>query len=301
LNETPFIVSNRRVLPRFLLALILLISAGALHTVAAETLTEKTLREIVERQKQLLARAEREGEHLDEPHFISESKAIVASYDILIQKSPDFAPAYVAYGVFLGKIDMNREAVAMLLKANKLDPTVPLVKNQLAKHLAEDGKPLDALPYLTAAIDLAPEEPLYHLHFGKLLLEAREEFIRSGEWNRAALERAMLAAFQRAAELVPDDFAYAYQHAKAYYGLDPARWEEALGVWQALEPRAASAGMRQLVKLHQANVLAKLGRFVDARALLDQVTGAELTEDKQQVLAAIAAGEAAAQEAAAKK
>ena len=293
MNETPFPVSNRRVTRR-LLPLIFLLSLLGLAPVQAETLAEKSLREVVERQKQLFARAEKEGDELDEGRFMAEAKNLAASYDILIQKNPDFTAAYVAYGVFLGKIDMNKQAVAMLLKANKLDPNIALVKNQLAKHLAEDGKPLDALPYLMSAIDLEPKEPLYHLHLAKLLMEGRDEFIRSGEWKREALEKAMLDAYRRAADLAAGDFAYAYQHAKAYYELDPPRWEEALGVWQTLEQRAATAGTRQLVRLHQANILVKLDRPVDARALLDQVTDLQLTAEKQQVLDALAAKEKAA-------
>lgn len=287
-------MSNCRVALFRLVVLLALLPVLGLTARAAETLTERTLKEIVERQKQLFAWAEKEGDQLDEPRFTAEAKAIAASYDILIQKNPDFATAYAAYGLFLGKIDMNKAAVAMLLKANKLDPNLALVKNQLAKHLAEDGKPLDALPYLMAAIDLEPKEPLYHLHFAKLLMEGRDEFIRSGEWKRDALEKAMLDAYRRAADLAAGDFAYAYQHAKAYYELDPPRWEEALGVWQTLEQRAATAGPRQLVRLHQANILAKLDRVVDARAVLDQVTDLQLTAEKQQVLDAIAAKEKAA-------
>ncbi|MBA4136854.1 MAG: hypothetical protein C0518_06010 [Opitutus sp.] len=299
MNETLPIVSNCRVALRILFLLTFL-PVLALSAFGAETLAEKSLREIVERQKQLFARAEAEGEQLDDARFAADAKNIAASYDIFIQKNPDFAAAYAAYGVFLGKIDMNKEAVAMLLKANKLDPNLALVKNQLAKHLAEDGKPLDALPYLISAIDLEPKEPLYHLHFAKLLLEGREEFIRSGEWNRVALEKAMLDAFQRAADLAAGDFSYAYQHAKAYYELDPPRWQDALGVWQTLEQRAGTAATRQLVKLHQANVLVQLGRVVDARAVLDQVTDLQLTAEKQQVLDSITAKEAG-KEAAAKR
>lgn len=177
----------------------------------------------------------------------------------------------------------------MLLKANKLDPNIPVVKNQLGKHLAEDGKPLDALPYFMSAMDLAPNEPLYHLNFARLLMEAREDFISSGEWKREALEKAMLDAFQRAADLAPGDFAFAYQHAKAYYELDPPRWEDALRVWQTLEQRAPTTAARQLVKLQQANLLVKLDRLVDAQALLDQVTDLQLTAEKQPVLDALAA------------
>lgn len=281
-------MSNRRVSHRFLFAAVLLL-AGVLNSSAAETLAERSLKEVVERQKQLFDRAEKEGEQLDEARFAGEAKAIASSYDILIQKNPDFAPAYVAYGLFLGKIDMTKAAVAMLLKANKLDPNIPLVKNQLAKHLAEDGKPLEALPYLTAAIDLAPNEPLYHFHLGQLLLAAREDFLHEGGWTRAALDKSMLEAFQRAADLSPADLSLAYQHAKAYYEIDPPRWEEALAVWEKVGARATTETLRQLVKLQRANILVKLDRRGEARALLDQVTDLQLTGEKQRLLEALSA------------
>lgn len=287
MNDSRRAVSNARVSHRFF-ALCVLLAVCVVPSFAAETLAEKTLKEIVERQKQLFARAEKEGEQLDEARFAAEAKALAGSYDVFIQKNPDFAPGYVAYGVFLGKIDMTKAAVAMLLKANKLDPNIPLVKNQLAKHLAEDGKPLEALPYLTSAIDLAPNEPLYHFHLGQLLLEAREDFLREGGWTRAALDKSMLEAFQRAADLAPADLSLAYQHAKAYYEIEPPRWEEALAVWEKLGGRATSETMRQLVKLQRANILVKLSRGDEARAVLDQVTDLKLTDEKQKVLDAIA-------------
>lgn len=288
LNDSRRAVSNARVSHRFL-ALCALLIVCVVPSFAAETLAEKTLKEIVERQKQLFAQAEKEGDQLDEARFAAEAKALAGSYDVFIQKNPDFAPGYVAYGVFLGKIDMTKAAVAMLLKANKLDANIPLVKNQLAKHLAEDGKPLEALPYLTAAIDLAPNEPLYHYHLGQLLLEAREDFLREGGWSRAALDKSMLEAFQRAADLSPADLSLAYQHAKAYYEIEPPRWDEALAVWEKLGGRATTESLRQLVKLQRANILAKLGRGAEARALLDQVTDLKLTDEKQKVIDAIAA------------
>ncbi|HLP25435.1 MAG TPA: hypothetical protein VK477_07150, partial [Acidobacteriota bacterium] len=288
LNDSAPAVSNARVSHRFFV-LCALLAVCVVPSFAAETLAEKTLKEIVDRQKQLFARAEKEGEQLDEARFAAEAKALAGSYDVFIQKNPDFAPGYVAYGVFLGKIDMAKAAVAMLLKANKLDPNIALVKNQLAKHLAEDGKPLEALPYLTSAIDLAPDEPLYHYHLGQLLLEAREDFLREGGWTRAALDKSMLEAFQRAADLSPADLSLAYQHAKAYYEIEPPRWDEALAAWEKLGGRANTESMRQLVKLQRANILVKLGRGNEAHALLDQVTDLKLTDEKQKVLDAIAA------------
>jgi predicted negative regulator of RcsB-dependent stress response len=99
----------------------------------------------------------------------------------------------------------------------------------------------------------------------------------------------MLGAFARAAELSPGDRSLAFAHAKAYYEIDPPRWEEALGVWEQIGAHAGTERVRQLVKLHRANVLVKLGRRDEARALLDQVTDLDMTAEKQKVLDALAA------------
>jgi tetratricopeptide (TPR) repeat protein len=266
-------------LPCAVLALLLVASPGL-----AETLAEKNLKDIVARQKNILARAEAEKDHLDEAWLRGELQGIVSSYDVLIQKSPEFAAAYVAYGQLLGRVGMNREAATMFLKANQLDPAIPLVKNELARLLAEDGKIADAVPWLMAAIDLAPTEPLYHYHLGKMLTEGRNDLITTGQFTRAALDKAMLEAFRRGAELAPDNFPYAYRHAEAYYDLETPPWDEALKLWGALEQRAKPGLEQQTIRLHAANVLLKLGRRDHARALLVTVTEPVLQKQKQTLL-----------------
>ena len=124
----------------------------------AETLAEKTLVEIVERQHNIFERAAKESDHLDEAWLRGELEGVIKSYDVLIQKNPDYALGYGGYGMLLGKVGMKKEAVIMLLKANKLDPTLSEVKNQIGVYLAEDGKPVDALPWVSAAIDLEPKK-----------------------------------------------------------------------------------------------------------------------------------------------
>jgi tetratricopeptide (TPR) repeat protein len=268
-------------------ARLALVLAGLLWLVPAapaETLSEKTLKEIVARQRNIFARAEKESEHLDEAWLRGELQSVINSYDVLIQKSPDFAPGFVAYGMLLGRVGMIREAVGILLKANKLDPHIPVVKNQLAKHLAEDGRPLEALPWIMAAIDLEPKEPLYHYHLGLLLADARDEFIRTGQFTRPALDQAMLDAFQKAATLAPGNFAYAYRAAEAYYDLETPRWDAALKAWAALEDRAKPGVEQQTIRLQAANVLIKTGQRDRASALIATVTEDVLQKQKQTLL-----------------
>ncbi len=269
---------------RLLPLLLALTAVWPAPTARAETLTEKNLRGIVGREREIFARAKAEGDQLDEARLQGEVEGLVTSYDVLIQKNPDYAPAYVAYGLLLGRVGIPKQAVAMLLKANHLDPGIAVVKNQLAKHLAEDGKPLEALPWIMAAIDLEPKEPLYHYQLGTLLHEARDDFLRAGSFTRAALDKAMLEAFQRAAELAPANTAFAYRQAEAFYDLEIPQWDEALKAWGALEERSAPGVEQQTIRLHAANVLLKKGDPLRARALLATVDQPALAKQKQTLL-----------------
>jgi tetratricopeptide (TPR) repeat protein len=259
---------------------------------AADTMAERSLKEIVARQKDILGKAEKEGDQVDMAWLRGELQTVINSYDVMIQKNPDFAAAYVSYGLLLAKVGMTREAVGILLKANKLDAEIPLVKNEMARLLAEDGKPVEALPWLMAAIDLEPKEPLYHYHLGKLLAEARDDFILTGQFTRASIDKAMLEAFQRAATLAPDNFAYTYRAAEAYYDLEKPQWDDALKAWTALEEKASPGVEQQTIRLQAANVLIKMGKTEHAQALLTTVTEAVLQKQKQTLLDQLAkAGE----------
>lgn len=269
------------------MAVLGLLLAAASAT--AETLSEKTLKDIVTRQKNIFAQAEKDKDHLDEAWLRGELQNVINSYDILIQKSPDFAAGYAAYGLLLAKVGMTREAAGMLMRANQLDGEVPVVKNEMARLLAEDGKVAEALPWLMSAVDLEPKEPLYHYHLGKLLTEGRDELIATGQFNRASLDKAMLEAFQHAAALAPDDMAYAYRAAEAYYDLATPKWDEALAAWSALETKAKPGIEQQTIRLHAANVLLKMGRRDHAHALLVMVTEPALQKQKQTLLDELAA------------
>lgn len=270
---------------RLAAALVAVLSlAAAAAPARAETMAEKTLKDIVARQRDLLGRAEKEGDHLDVAWLRGELQSVINSYDILIQKSPDFAPAYVAYGMLLGQVGMTREAVGILLKANQLDKEIPVVKNEIGRFLAEDGKLVEALPWIMAALDLEPQQPLYHYHLGKLLIEGRDDFIKTGQFTRASLDKAMLQAFARAAGLAPTNFAYAYRHAEAYYDLEAPQWDDALALWRKLDAGVETPLEHQTLRLHQANVLLKQGKPAEARALVDTVTEMTLAKQKQTLL-----------------
>ncbi len=248
-------------------------------------MAERTLKRIVERQREIFATAAKQGEELDEGSLRQQMQTVNHDYELLLRDNPSYAAGYAAYGYFLSKTSMKKEAASILLKANQLDPDLALVKNQLGNLLAEDGKPLQAAPYFIAAIKLEPKEPLYHYQLGTLLVEARDDFIRTGEWTRASLDNAMHEAFRRAAELAPERFEFAYRHAESFYDLEKPDWEGALKAWAALEDKASTDIERQTMRLHAANVCLKLGKVDHAKALLATVDEPKLQGQKQKLVA----------------
>lgn len=265
-------------------------AGGARGAEAGETLAERSLKRIVERQKELFADAAKQGDRLDDAAFRTQVQSLTHDYELLLRENPKFAAGYAAYGYLLGKVDMRKESASMLLKANQLDPDIAMVKNQLGNYMAEEGKPLQAAPYFLAAIKLEPNEPLYHYQLGTLLTEARDDFLKSGEWTRATLDAAMHNAFKRAADLAPDRFEFAYRYAESFYDLEKSDWEEALKVWGALEEKAPTNIERQTMRLHAANIFIKTGRKDHAKALLATVDEPKLEGQKQRLIAQLADG-----------
>ncbi len=267
---------------RLLLALSLL-TAAVPRAAEAENLAERNLRRIIDRQKEVFADAAKQGDNLDASSLKRRLQEICHDYEVLLRDNPRYAAGYAAYGLLLGKVDMRKEAAAMLLKANELDPDIAIVKNQIGNLLAEDGKPLQAAPYFIAAIKLEPNEPVYHYQLGTLLVEARDEFLKNGQWTRATLDDAVLEAFRKASELAPDRFEFAYRHAESYYDLEKPDWGAALKLWSALEEKAPTDIERQTMRLHAANILIRTGRADHARILMETVTEPGLQGQKDRL------------------
>jgi tetratricopeptide (TPR) repeat protein len=255
---------------------------------ATESMAEHRLKGIEEHQKILFADAAAQGSSLDAPSFETQVEQLTREYESLLRDNPQFADGYACYGYMLWKCGLRKQSVAILLKANQLDPQIPLVKNELGNYLAEEGKPLEAINYFQSAIKLQPAEPLYQYQLGTLLYEARDDFLKSGEWTRASLDHAMQAAFRTAAELAPDRLEFAYRYAESFYDMKEPDWAAALLVWQGLEARAQSEVERETMRLHEANVYLNMGKPDRARGTLATITDPTLEAQKQKLVARLA-------------
>ena len=272
-----------------LLLSVSLAAAAPLRAAEDETLADRTLRQLVEQQKALLAEEARKSPNFDAANFETQMQLVLQGYELLLRDNPKYAPGYAAYGYLLGKVGQRKASIAILLKANQLDPDVPLVKNQIGNFLAEEGRAREALPYYLAAIKLEPKEPLYHYQLGTLLYVAHDEFVTSGEWTADGLIHTMHEAFRQAAELAPDRLEFTYRYAESFYDLTTPDWDGALKAWNALEAKAATEIERQTMRLHVINVLLKQGKTDHARVLLDTVTEPALQGQKEKLVAQLPA------------
>ena len=255
---------------------------------ASESMADHRLTGIEEHQKVLFADAAAQGKELDGAAFQAQVEQLTREYESLLRDNPQFANGYACYGYMLWKVGLRKEAVAILLKANQLDPGIALVKNEFGNYLAEEGKPLEAVNYFLSAIKLEPNEPLYHYQLATLLYEARDDFLKSGEWTRDSVDHAMQEAFRKAAELAPDRIEFTYRYAESFADMRDPDWPAALKAWQGLEATAKSDMERQTMRLMQANVLLNMGKTEQAKKVLGAVTDPALDPQKQKLVARMA-------------
>ena len=163
-----------------------------------------------------------------------------------------------------------------------------MVKQQIGNHLAEEGKGKAALTFYLQAVELEPETAVYHFALGQLIYNFKDEFIESGVFTQDALEREMLKAFRKAAKLAPNSFNYQMRLGEAYYDLNSPDWKNALLHWNQVRKQASTTLQIEILDLHRARVLGKLGRSDEAQILLDKIFNPALQNSKRQVLEEIA-------------
>lgn len=254
----------------FFVLLVGLFSVTLWAQPVSTTRADQRLEDLLTLQRELLLRASAAQVQEDVERLRPRLQNLVFDWEAYLRDYPEKVEGLIGYSMLLGNplLDERKRAKAMLLKANLIDPNLPVVKNQLGKYLAEEGLPLQALPYFIAAADLVPDEPLYHYQIGQLLAGGRDVFLESVEWSAEAIDKAMQDALAEAVRLDPESFPYAYRYAESFYDLETPPWDDAMAAWRALEERVESPVEQQMMRLHQANVLLFQDKLDEAESML---------------------------------
>jgi tetratricopeptide (TPR) repeat protein len=244
----------------------------------------KRLLDIASREEQIYKKI------ADDPEFYSAEdldrriNELITSYRTYLTDNTEDVSAFVLYGKLLRRVDQHEQAFTAFLKADEIDPNIAVVKQQIGTYLAETGKGKAALTFYLRAADLEPEVALYHFSIGQLLFQFRAEFIEDNIFTVDAIDREISKAFRTAAALEPDNFDFQMRLGEAYYDLQSPDWKSALLHWDKLRKTTDETLQREIIDLHKARVLGKLGRSTEAKVLAATIVRPSLQQSKQQVL-----------------
>lgn len=255
--------------------------APAMDAPRGETMADRRLRDIYEKQHELYERLSAEGKELDDPEYDRLINEVLTQYQSYLLDYPESVHGCILYGKMLRDVGQRKDANHVFLRANRLDGNIAVVKQQIGNYLAEEGEAELALAYYISAAELAPEQPIYAYQIGELLYAYRDLLVAEGALDAATAETQMLNAFARAHELDPSNRRLTQRYAEAFYDVSAPDWHRALLLWQALEGSARDPVERQWARLQEARVLIKMDRKAEARQALEDITQPSLQEARQ--------------------
>lgn len=273
------------------LPLALLLACVLLPTAAARAqsnFASDQLLTIAQKEQQVYLRLAQDPEFYSDADLERQLIALTQSYSAYLTDHPDNVEALILYGKLLRRMGDSEAAFNAFLKADKLNPALAVVKQQIGTHLAEQGKGKAALPFYLQAIELEPATALYHFALGQLLHAFKAEFVADAIFTLDAIDREMIKALRHALQLEPANFDFQMRLGEAYYDLESPDWKAALIHWNQIRKTTETTLRQEIVDLHRARVLGKLGRIQEAQALAATVQQPSLQQSRQQVLEEVA-------------
>lgn len=204
-------------------------------------------------------------------------------YEAFVQKYPNSARGYLAYGTFLNDIGEEDDAAVEYEKSRQLDPNNPAVWNNLANYYGEFSPVTNAFAYYAKAIELDPTEPVYYQNFATTVYLFRHDATNFYNINETQVFNKALDLYRQAMKLAPNDLPLATDYAESYYGIRPMRTNDALLAWTNALNIAKDDNEREGIYVHLARIKISSGRFAEAQAQLDAITNSVYAEMRRRL------------------
>jgi tetratricopeptide (TPR) repeat protein len=246
----------------------------------AETLSEVELIKIIEAQSTLKI----EWTSITQTEQLSRIEAIIKMYENWLKTDPENVEGLILYGKWLYSIGLDDKAFAIFKKANALSPNIAVIHQQLANYYAEHEAPQEAYEHLNKALELKPEEPIYWLQMGELLLHYKAIFMQLNRFNDFTFDLALEDAFSEAIKLNPQEPYYQKRQAEAFFYQNNPNWKEAEDAWLKLFKKAHSFEEREYTALQLAHIYYQLKNPQALYTYLNQVQSMVYSEAKYKLL-----------------
>ena len=250
------------------------------------TVAAQRLGQIVEREQLFLKNSSSANKPLSEQELTRRAQQILSAYESYLEDNPRDVNGLILYGKFLRRMGQPRHATGLFLEADKIDPRLAVVKQNIANYLVEEGRLADALPFLLKAVELEPKEPVYHHQLGTFLFLFKEDLLSLGIASVQTNDRSMHEAFRTASKLSPNNFEYKLRYAQSFFDISEPDWIKALNVWQDLRIQARSrpTSEREYLALGEARTMTQLGREKEAVTILKTITSPSLRATRESLI-----------------
>ena len=254
------------------------------ETPSSESMAAYLLKDLNEREQSAYKRYERALATEDVHSIETELQSIVDGYEALISAAPNYVAAFISYGMMLHRVGERIPSNAMLIRADQIDPYHAIVKNQLGNYQAEEGNYPEAMGFYQMAIDLRPDEPLYHYQLGNLLFSYKNFFIDDKLFLPEGIDLEIQNRFRKAAMLAPAHLPYRIRYAQSFFDIARPNWEAALEEWQQLVNFVESPEEKQMMQLYMAKTRFEMGHHTAAQKIIKGIDEPSLEHSKDILL-----------------
>ena len=254
------------------------------ETPSSESMAAYLLKDLNEREQSAYKRYEKALVTEDVHSIETELQSIVDGYEALISAAPNYVAAFISYGMMLHRVGERIPSNAMLIRADQIDPYHAIVKNQLGNYQAEEGNYPEAMGFYQMAIDLRPDEPLYHYQLGNLLFSYKNFFIDDKLFLPDGIDLEIQNRFRKAAMLAPAHLPYRIRYAQSFFDIARPNWEAALEEWQQLVNFVESPEEKQMMQLYMAKTRFEMGHHTAAQKIIKGIDEPSLEHSKDILL-----------------
>ena len=257
------------------------------RSVYTYTFAEKKLLYIIDQQNRFFERIKSKS-RMSRSDALSIKSRIDSLWDEYLATFPNDTNALILNGKFLRATGDPDTAYKRFSEADRINPNIAVVKQQLANYEAEHGMPEEAYKNLKSAIVLDGKIAIYYIQLADLLLIYREEFLNKQIFAQEKIDKEMIDAIATASKLEPKNSKIHWKYARFFYDVGKPDWNKALAQWNYVLQNFAPLNIdKQTALANKARVLIELNRDQEAEEILKQINFEALSPDIKKLMSVI--------------
>ena len=251
------------------------------------TFAEKKLLYIIDQQDRFFERIKSKS-RMSRSDALSIKSRLDSLWEEYLAQFPNDVNALILNAKFLRATGDADTAYKRFSEAERLNPKIAVIKQQLANYEAEHGMPKEAYDNLKEAIALEPNIAIYHIQLADLLLFFREDFITKQIFTQEKIDKEMIEAIANAAKLEPKNSKIQWKYARFFYDLGKPDWNIALAQWENILQNFAPLNIdKQTALVNKARVLIELNQDQQAEEILKHINLKPLANDVKKLMSII--------------